>query len=82
MKSKKSQIGNLPDVYNRNLQKLDNETLERLSNSKEAAMECARKGRMQVKPEKINVENIEQIANEMQILARFLLEQRRVSRKS
>lgn len=80
--SKKSLIENLPDIYKIQIQNLSNEALELISQNREKAMEYARKGIMQVEQEKLNEEHVALIADGMQILARLVLKEREVSRKS
>ncbi len=79
MSSKKSLIENLPEIYKSQIEKLSNEVLKIISQSREKALEYATIGINQTEPEKNNEEHVALIADSMQVLARIILDEREVS---
>lgn len=82
MKSKKLLLENLSDQQKESIQKLDLEGLKRIFQSREVAVEYAKKGILQSQPGKLNKEYIELVADSMQVLARIVLEERGILKKS
>jgi hypothetical protein len=82
VKTKKPYTSNLSDSYEKSIQKLDNEVLEIISQNREKALEYARKGIEQTEPDKLTTKDIKLIADNMQILARRILEERRILSKN
>lgn len=63
--------------HRRILNNLDKETLKLIVEDHSIAIEYAKKGVESVEPENVNREYIESVANEMQVLADMLLQERR-----
>lgn len=62
--------------YQAQIEQLDSGPLQEIVTNREKAIEAARKGIELVEPEKLTPEHIEAIANEMQIIAKMILEER------
>lgn len=65
----------MEDKYQQQIDKLDNETLQIISTNREKALEYARRGIEQNEPEKLNDVYIEEVADNMQALAKRTLEE-------
>ena len=74
--SKKSLLANLPERHKKTIHRLSNEALTKMYNSREIALEYAKKGIIKTDPEQLNDEHIEIIADGAQVLARMILEER------
>lgn len=62
--------------YQTEIENLDSDQLKSIAENRDKAMEAARKGIQLVEPEELTPEHIEAIANEMQIIAKMILEER------
>lgn len=82
MNSKKSLLGNLSEEQKNFIKILDNKGLEKIFQSRKEALKYAKQGILQSEPEKLKNDYIELIADSMQILARIVLEERGILRKS
>lgn len=69
-------LEDLKKKYQAEIEKLESEDLIEVAESREKALELARKGIEQVEPDKLTPEHIESIANEMQVVAKMILEER------
>ena len=66
----------LKKAYQAQIEQLDSDNLKIILEDREKALQYARKGIEQIEPEKLIPEHIESIANEMQIVAKMILEER------
>lgn len=66
----------LKKQYQAQIEQLDSDNLKIILTDREKALEYAKKGIEQLEPEKLTPEHIESIANEMQIIAKMILEER------
>ena len=62
--------------YQAEIEKLESEDLREIAENRERALEQARKAVEQVEPERLTPDHIEAMANEMQIIAKMILEER------
>lgn len=69
-------MDDLKKKYQAQIELLDSDKLELIVEDREKALEYARKGIEQVEPEKLTPDHIEAMANEMQIIAKMILEER------
>ncbi len=69
-------IEKLASEYKKQLDKLDSETLRIMSEDRSKATEYARKGIQEVEPENLSEEYVQTVANDMQVIARMILEER------
>lgn len=69
-------MDNLKKKYQAEIEKLDSENLKIILEDREKALEYAKRGIEQVEPEKLSTEHINTIADEMQIVAKMILEER------
>lgn len=61
------------------IEKLESEDLREVVKSRQKALELAKRGIEQVEPKKLTHEHIESIANELQIVAKMILEERKIN---
>ncbi len=66
----------LKKKYQAQIEQLDSDNLKIILSDREKALEYAKKGIEQIEPKKLTPEHIESIANEMQIVAKMILEER------
>ncbi len=69
-------IEKLASEYKKQLDKLESETLQIMSGDRLKAVEYARKGIAEIEPENLNEEYVQTVANEMQVIAKMILEER------
>lgn len=69
-------MDDLKNKYQAQIEKLESDDLREIVEDREKALEAARKGIEEVEPEKLTVEHIEAMANEMQVIAKMILEER------
>ena len=81
MKSKKSRLDTLPEIYKKKFKRINSETYKRLFYSREKALVQARKTIEELEPENLNEEHIVKVADGMQALARIVLEERGILTK-
>jgi hypothetical protein len=65
------------DLYKRQIQKLDTEGIKRIFTDRSDALKFAKEGIEKIDPQNHNNEDVDSIANEMQLFARLLFEERR-----
>lgn len=61
------------------IEKLDSDSLRDVVKDRQKALELAKRGIEQVEPKKLTHEHIESIANELQIVAKMILEERKIN---
>lgn len=66
----------LRNKYQAEIEKLESDDLRKIVEDRERALEAARKGIEEVEPDKLSPDYISTIANEMQIVAKMILEER------
>lgn len=69
-------IQKLSEEYKQQLEKLDSETLEIIYNDHSKALEYAKKGIEMIEPEKLSDKYINELAYEMQAVAKMVLTER------
>ena len=69
-------MDDLKKKFQSQVEQLDSNNLKIIVDNREKALEYARKGIEQVEPEKLTPEHIESMANELQIVAKMILEER------
>ena len=69
-------MDDLKKKFQAEIEQFDSENLKIIAENREKALEYARKGIEQVEPEKLTPEHIESMANELQIVAKMILEER------
>lgn len=74
--SSNSDLTDLSEQYKKQIDSLDDETLRMTIDDRGKALEYARKGIEQIEPEKLTDEYVEAVANEMQNIAKMILEER------
>jgi len=79
VKANNSLLASLPEIYKRNIRKLSDDALLTVLEDREIALTYAKKGIMQVEPEKITNKHLQLIADSMQVLARTELKERGIS---
>ena len=72
-------MDDLKKKYQAQIEQMDSENLKIILEDREKALECARKGIEQVEPENLTPEHTEAVANEMQIIAKIILEERKIN---
>lgn len=76
VKTNKSLLATLPEIYKIGIHKLSDESLQTILEDRGNALKYAKKGIMQVEPGKITNKYMQLIADSMQVLAQIELTER------
>jgi len=66
-------IGELAKIYKKFLESLDDETVNLIAKDYTVALSAAKKGIEEIEPDKLNPEYIQQVANELQLIAKMVV---------